>query len=874
MQTLWQDVRYALRMLAKSPGFAIVAILTLALGIGANTAIFTLIDAVMLRSIPVRDPQRLVSFRWTAHRNPRRNSYSNYGDCGNGIEGAVYGCSFSLPVFKDIRSQTTAFSRLAGFAGPFQFNLSGNGPARMVRGVIVVGDYFSTLGVNAAVGRLLDATDDNPSAAPALVLSYSYWQGYFGGDPSVAGRTIRLNGAPFTIVGVADPNFTSLSPGKTQDLWVPEAQLPPVDMTWLEPESRHDAQTWWVVMVGRLNATASIAQAQAQVNTLFRNAMLHGPQPFSKADDAPAVTLTPILQGLPGQRWQYSKLLYVLMSSVGLVLLIACANIAGLTLARSAARQKEIAVRLALGAGRVRVARQLLTESILLSLAGGAFGVLVAYWAVDAITPLISGRADRPFPFVVAPDWRVLIFTLSAAVLTGVLLGLLPALRSTRVDLTPALKAGVTSAKTRTGRQFRLGDSLVVAQVALSIVVLVGAGLLVRTLQNLHSIDAGFDTRNLLLFGISPSLSGYDDARSRQLYDNLRTRFAAIPGVTSVSYSSNALLSGYMYNTELHIPGQPEKSTIVSDLLYVGPDFFHTMHVPLLAGRTLNRSDFLATAETVATQEAAEKAAKKPASPRNSTSTRASVGAPIPIVINQSFAQKFFGSRNPLGQHLDDTYDDPSSVRSAGYYVVGVTGNTKYSDLKADFEPTFYQAVTGGGAHFELRTAADPTTLVPVVRDIVNHVDANLPLFEINTQTGQIDQQLAQERLVARLSSFFGILALALACIGLYGLLSYEVTRRTREIGIRIALGAQRDHVLHLVVRHGLTLAIAGAAFGLVAAFGVTRYLASLLYGVRPADPLTFATMAFLLFAVAVAACYLPAHRATRVDPLVALRYD
>ena len=874
MGALRQDLRFGLRVLTKAPGFVLVAVLTLGLGIGANTAIFSLIDAVMLRTLAVPHPERLVVFSWKAHHQPKMRGASSYGDCpGNG---ETSGCSFSVPLFEQIRSQASVFSGLTAFAGAFQLDLSGSGPASLKRGEIVAGDYFTTLGVNAAAGRVLGPADDSPSAPAALVLSYSYWQNTFGGDQSAVGRTIRLNNVPFTIVGVADPHFTNRSSGRTLDLWLPLTKVPVLNMSWLTPDVRNNPQTWWMVMVGRLKPGVSIGEAQSAATVIFRNEMLHGAKPFSQESDDPQITLRPVQEGLTGARRQYSTLLYVLMCVVGLVLLITCANVAGLMLARSAARQKEIAVRLALGAGRGRIARQLLTESLALSILGGGLGILVAYWGVDAITALMSSDPDRQFGFVVAPDWRVLAFTIAATLLAGVFFGLAPALSSSRVDLTPALKENAaTLPPGATGRRVRLGDALVVTQVALSILVLIGAGLLVRTLQNLRNVKPGFEARNVLLFGIEPTLSGYKDAQTLNLYRDLRDRFAAIPGVESVSYSSDALLSGGLWSQGIHFPGQPEKSSVEADVMAVGPGFFATMDIPLLSGRTFTPADLATAATTDAAEEAQEAGKKAVGSGTAAPNTKAApvLGAPITVVVNEAFARKFFRGENPLGQHFEEYQDEPGEA-SASYQVIGVAADAKYSDLRREIQPMIYRPHTGGGAHFELRTTAKPGAVVAVVRDIVNRVDSNLPLFDIRTQSEQIEQLLGQERLIARLSSFFGILALALACIGLYGLLAYEVTRRTREIGIRMALGAQRDRVLRLVVREGITLAIVGGAFGLAAAFGVMRYLASLLYGVRPFDPLTFAAVAVLLFSVALAACYIPARRATRVDPLVALRHE
>src|SRR5690348_140288 len=886
MHKLMQDLRYGLRVLAKAPGFTAVAIITLALGIGANTAIFSLIDAVMLRSMPVKDPQHLVVFSWKAKTDPKYHGYSNYGDCGS--SGGGSGCSFSVPLFKAMQAQVSAFSGLTAFAGPMRLDLSGNGPASMARGELVSGDFFSTMGVGVIIGRPLGPSDDTTTSSPALVLSYSYWQSAFGGDRSVIGRTVRLNNVPFAIVGVTDPRFTNLAPGKSQDFLMPLSSVQQVKVSWFGSDTAlSDPYTWWVVIMGRLKPEVPIGQAQAAATTVFRNAMVKGGEPLSKESDAPAISLVPAAEGLTGQRGQVSAILYVLMFAVGFILLIACANVAGLVLARSATRQKEMAVRLAMGAGRGRIARQLLTESVILAAAGGTLGVLLAVWGVDAITTLVASGTDQPFPFVVSTDWRVLGFTAATALLTGILFGIAPALRGARVDLTPALKENASSlpgGAGHSGRWLRLGDALVVAQVALSILVLVGAGLLVRTLNNLRNINPGFDTNNVLLFGIDPSLIGYKDAQSAQLYRDLQEKLSAVPGVISASYSGDALLSNSLWTTEVHLNGAAKNTNVSSDAMAAGKGFFSTMKIPILAGRDFNSEDYIVAAAKEDAQMAAYKAASNAriggaAGSQTAAASQESPAkalAPMPVIVNQAFAKKYFAKENALGKTFGDYQgeDDPPGIPRPGFLIIGIMGDTKYNSLRREIHPTICQPFTSGGAHFELRTVGDPTRVIPQVRDIVSHADVNLPLFDMRTQTKQIEQTLMQERIVARISSFFGILALALACIGLYGLLAYEVARRTREIGIRMALGAQQRDVMRLVVRQGIILALVGAATGIAGAIGVTRFMASMLYDVHPSDPTTIVAVAVLLTVVALAACYIPARRAMRTDPMVALRYE
>lgn len=839
MKTLWQDVRFGLRMLGKNPGFTAVAVATLALGIGANTAIFSLINAVMLQSIPVRSPQQLVVLHWSARSRPQNSGSGSFGDCAwtNWSSTSTGSCSFSYPMFKNFREHDEAFASVSAFAGPAQLDLSGNGAASIVRGEIVSGDYFQTLGVQAAAGRTLQAADEKPGAEPVAVLNYAYWLTAFGGSADAIGKNIKLNGVPFTIVGVADPRFTRLTPGHTQDMWLPLSQVAALRLPWGGGPEKE--RTWWLVVMGRLKPGISASQAEANMSLLFHNEVIQ--EKLLKSEDNPQITLQSAQKALSGIRGQLSQPLFILMTAVGIVLLISCANVAGLMLARATARQKEMAVRLALGAGRGRLIRQLLTESVLLSLGGAGLGILLAYWGAGALTAFVSANRYSSFQMNAEPDIRVLAFTIGVAALTGILFGLAPAFRGARVEAAPALKenSGSISGSSHAGsRKFGLGSGLVVAQVALSVVVLAGAGLIVRTLAKLKSIDPGFDTHNVLQFGIDPTLTGYyKKEQIGQLYRELNRRLSALPGVTSVSYSSDTLLDGSLWTSDMRIEGRADKSTVETQMLSVGPDFFATMKIPLMTGRTLTPDD------------------GEPSHPV--------------ALVNRSFVQKFLENRQPLGLHFGG--EDPKDPQ---YEIVGVVGDTKYAGLRDEVQPTAYIPQKDGQTHFALRTALDPQCLVPAVHQVVSGVDNNLPLFDVRTQTERIERLLFNERLLARLASLFGLLALLLACLGIYGLLSYEVTRRTREIGIRAALGAQRTDVLRLVGVQGMGLIVFGAGVGIVGAIAVTSALRSLLYEVQPGDPLTFTLVIALLLMVGVSACYIPARRATRVDPLVALRYE
>ena len=882
IETLLLDLRFAFRMLAKSTGFTAVVIVTLALGIGANTATFSFIDGILLRSLPVKDPQQLLVLSWSAHARPKLAGHSDYGDCLN----LTRDCSFSIPFFKSLRAHTNTFSGMAAYAGPLDYDLSGNGPGSMVQGQYVSGDFFATLGVNAIVGRPLGMRDDSPSAPPAIVLSYAYWQRAFGGERSAVGRIVRLNNISTVIVGVTEARFTNLTPGNPVDFFMPFSVADRIrSERWRHSDRLSDPGVWWSVIVGRLKPGVSLAQAQTAATTMFVNETTHGPTRFLNEADAPVIKLLPAAEGLDGESSQIAPMFFLLMFAVGLILLIACANVAGLLLARSGTRQREMAVRLSLGASRARIMRQLFTESVLLSLVGGALGILLSLWGVNAITALFSS-GYQAFPFVIAPDWRVLLFTIGVTFAVGILFGFAPAMRGARVDLTSSLKETASSlpgSAAHSGRWFRLGSALVVAQVALSIVVLIGAGLLVRTLRNLHNLNPGFDARSILLFGVNPAAAGYTDQKTAQLYSDLQQRFAALPGVISASYSEDALLSGNWSSDDVHLDGAPPKQNVESARLAVGLNFFSTMRIPLLAGRTLNSADFAAAsainAATTASEEVASKAkalnAANPAAAASPAISKAKL-APLPVIINETFARQCFPNQNPLGKHISDPQEDnkPPVGPQPGYVIVGVAGDTKYNSLRREIGPTMYMPLVNNSAHFELRTAADPLALVKLVHGVVSSVDDNLPIFDVRTQTQQIDQTLYLDRLVSQISVAFALLALVLTCIGLYGLLSYEVARRTRELGIRMALGARRSDLLRLVVQQGLLLVLIGAATGIAAAIGGTRFMSTILYGVRANDPLTFAGVAILLALVALVACYIPARRATRVDPMVALRCE
>ncbi|HKD83393.1 MAG TPA: ABC transporter permease [Terriglobales bacterium] len=870
MPELARDIRYALRLLAKTPAFASIAVLTLALGIGANTAIFSLFNAMVLRSLPVQDARHLVVLRWSAHTRPRNIGSSSYGDTAEGSRGSnPSGTSFSFPFFEQVKN-SGVFSSVAAFSSANPTALSGNGPAASVRTQAVTGDFFTTLGIRPALGRLLQPPDDDPSAPPALVLNYAYWQKAFGGSPSAVGKTVKINNIPFTIVGVAEPNFLSLSFGNIYDLWIPMSLKPVINPDYFA-RRYHQTHSWWLLITARLKPDVPAARAQAAVDLLFQNAVLHDEKPMLKESDAPSLTLVPAQDALVGASVHYRDQLRVMLVAVGIVLLIACANVAGLVLGRSTARRREIAVRLALGARRTRLLRQLLTESIVLALAGGALGIVLAWWGAHAIVVMIDGR--QRLGLAPSLDLRVLAFTAAISIFTGVLFGLAPAFRSLRLDLTPSLKESaeaVSSLHHGRRRIFSLGNLLVAVQAALAIIVLMGAGLLVHTLSNLRNVDPGFDTRNILTFNLEPQLAGYQPEQVDALYGDLHDQIAALPGVLSVSYSSDILLAGSLWSRGFHYtpPGQSAPVDAEADMMAVSHDFFATMKMPLVAGRTFTPAEY----QQAAAEDDAQ-TARRNAKPGTIPPPLPSV--PVAAVVNQLFVNKYFPGVNPIGRRFaDETGSDPGSSKQPGNVIVGVVGNALYESLRKEVSPTVYVPLAHSPAAFEVRTSSDPKALISPIRSLLFQRDQNLPMNDVRTQSEHIDAILSNERMIAKLSSFFGGLALLLACIGLYGLLSYEVSRRTREIGIRMALGADRANLIQMVVRQGIALAGVGTAAGVAVAIAIGHLLSKLLFGVKPTDPITLAAVVVLLLAVALAAAFIPARRATTVDPMIALRCE
>ncbi|MFL6231340.1 MAG: ABC transporter permease [Pyrinomonadaceae bacterium] len=857
MRTLLQDARYGLRVLWKSPGFTLVAVASLALGIGANTALFSVVDSMLLKKLPVREPDRLVLVTSVANK-----TFVPFGYTGNVVvakdgSGRLSRTSFPYQTYAQFRAQQpAALSDVFAF-GNVPLNVNANGQADVARGQAVSGNYYQGLGVPALLGRTLNDDDDKASAAPAAVLGHRYWQRRFGGDAGIVGKQIALNGVAFTVVGVTPPDFNgAMQVGTSIDVSIPIAWEPQV------ARERSVMALWWLRLMGRLKPGATAEQAQASLTSVFRQSVdeqraVRAAAGVKKAavpldpKDYPDLSVTSGSQGEMNRRQYYRRPLYLLLAVVALVLLIACANVANLLLARAAVRQREIAVRLALGASRARLVRQLLTESVLLASVGGAVGVLLAFWIKDGLLAVTDWGGQGMGALDPRLDLRVLGFTLALSLLTGILFGIAPSWRATRVDLTPALKDSARSSGTAS--RSLLTKSLIVAQVAVSLVLLVGAGLMLRTLVNLERVETGFNERNLLLFDTDPDLIGYKGDKLASLYRRMFERIEAVPGVKAVTFSRNALLADSQTDSDFYLLGAATAAAAGGEaqptgdvfLHHVRENFLETMEIPLVSGRTLRAQD----------DERAPKVA----------------------LVNETFAREFSPGENPVGKRFGFDADKSNEIE-----IVGVAKDTKYGSQRDEIPPTVYlpwsQSLTSVGAMtFEVRTEIEPTAAAAAIRQAVRQVDANLPLANVKTQVEQANETLSMERLFAKLLSLFGLLAQALAAVGLYGVLAWSVAQRTREIGIRMALGATRTDVLRMILRQGLTLTLVGVAFGLTGAYALTKYLVSLthmLYGVKPADPLTYAVIAAGLTLVALVACGLPARRATRVDPMEALRYE
>ncbi len=806
MQSLLQDLRYGVRMLLKKPGFTLIAVLTLALGIGANTAIFSLVDAFVLRLLPVKDPQQLVFVRATLPNGRTRGS-------------------FSYPTFEQFRDLNHSFAGIFAWDDT-QVSVTIDGRPEMVWGDFVSGSYFDVLGVNARLGRTFTAEDDRPGKEPVAVIIDAYWERRFARDPAAVGKTIYLNKIPFSVIGVLPPTFFGRNvAGRSANLVMPMFMQPQLAL--------RDHNSFQIM--ARLKPGVSAEEARADLDVIYQQVQMQeaGTQMSPEVEQgirARRIVLKSGIRGTADPNSDFAKELRILLAVTGLVLLIACINVANLLLASGAARRKEIAVRLSLGASRGRLIRQLLTESVLLTSIGGALGFLLAQWGVEGLAIVLSSGQD-PIPFDLRPDVRILAFTGAVSLLTGLLLGLAPGLVDTRIDLTSMLKGSEGAAESRPLRR-RMAKSLIVAQVALSLTLLVGAGLLIRSLHQLHDVDTGFERDKVLTMWVFPALIGYDHAKELGLYRQLHEKLNALPGVQAASVSRLALTRGLGLN-------------------FVGPRFFETLGIGLLEGREFSATD----AET----------------------------APKVAVINESAARKFFPNENPLGRFLGADGPEINSVQpqpGGDIQIVGVVRDSKHHLRRREWDAVVYLPYTQappewlGQIKLFVRTAGSPLSLIPTVRQEVYTIEQDLPLVGVQTQTEEMRGLLRAERSLATLLSFFGTLALVLAAVGLFGTMSYAVSRRTKELGIRMALGADRRDVLWLVMREALWQVLLGVTLGIPLALASTRLISSMLFGVQATDPLTLALVVLVMLAVAGVASYVPARRATKVDPMVALRYE
>jgi predicted permease len=852
---MFKDLRHAVRVLMRAKGWTAVVILSLALGIGANTAIFSGVNALLLTEIPVRDPDTLVRLRWGG-RNDMVTSSSDYGFSSKGADGQNIRTTFSYPMYQQFLADNQTMSELMAFAPFGRVNAVVDGQAEIATSFISTGNYYQALGVGARIGRTILPDDDKPTAPPVAVISSKYWHTRFSTDPAVLGKTIRINNVVVTIVGVLPPDFTGVQQpvAEPPDIGLPLSLDPQLDTSLPPPTGPPPPQRlaqptyWWLQVFGRLKPGATAAQVKGNLEAVFQNTARAGLDAYLKSlsesgrntatnrsrTDVPHLLVDSAEHGVYDVSTTDKRSASILTTVVALVLLIVCANVANLLLSRATTRQKELSVRLSLGATRGRLVRQLLTESLLLAFIGGALGVVIGYWGKLLLPPPVNQAT-----FI---DWRVLAFVIAVTAVTGVVFGIAPALRATAVNVNETLKQ---TGRSVSGGRSVLGKSLLVVQVALSLMLLVGAGLFLRTLHNLRHVEVGFNPENLLLFRITPQLARVDEKRQIALYNQLLDRIGSVPGVKAVALSNPALLSGSVNSTSIFVrgrvypTGQRDLNNGINRLV-TSTNFFEMMEIPILLGRGF--------------------------SPRDNET------APKVVVINEAAAKKYFPNENPIGQRFGSSVETTDQLE-----VVGVLRDAKYNSLRDPAPPTMYvpySQTRAGSAMIEVRTAGDPTKVTSGVREAVRQVEPNLPMMDVSTQLEQVERRFAQEKIFAQAYTLFGGLALVVASIGLFGLMSYAVARRTNEIGIRMALGAQRGHVLRQVLIESMILVAIGVAIGVAGALGTGRFVSTLLFGLDPTDIATIATATVVMSAVSALAGFLPARRASRVDPMVALRYD
>jgi|HubBroStandDraft_1064217.scaffolds.fasta_scaffold04866_2 predicted permease len=848
MQTFLQDLRYGIRMLVKNPGFTAVATLTLALGIGANTAIFTVVNSVLLSSLPVKDPQQLVFL--TDPNDHGMHVGSQDGDRN----------MLTYPEFQDLSARNEVFSGLLAADSSVaklpvtvdEASQAGQGAPAFVN--LVSGSYFSVLDVNPILGHVFGAEVDRArDANPVAVISYSFWQGRLGANPSVLGRKIRIRDTSYDVIGVMPARFFGETIGFAPDVWVPltmQAELFP-GRDYLSTEKEPVEKTMWLQVIGRRKPGVTLEQAKASINVNFQNYLQSqiGSQ-MSEKDRRDFLNqhlaVTDGSHGASTLREQFGQPLLILMGVVGLVLLIACANVANLLLARAASREREIAVRISLGAGRSRLFRQLLTESILLAAVGGAIGLIFAQWADSVLLGLVTQRG-RTIALDTHPDAKILGFTLAVSLLTGILFGLAPAFRAARVDLNSILKANSRGVVGGAGGRFSIGKILIIAQVALSLLLLVIAGLFVHSFQKLGNVQLGYDRDHLMIFSLAPIEYGYKvGAPIRQLYEDVLERIGAVPGVRGVTFSENGLFSHHESADPISIEGFTPQSGQDMDARFdqAGPNYFSTVGIPILLGREIGPQD---------------------------SGNGQRVG-----VINETMAKYYFGKSSPIGRRIWDEF----ATNRTDFIVVGVAADAKYLSVREKtprrfYVPFFNPVVPDTSfANIEVRASGSPSAIAADVREAVKQAAPNLPPIQIATMNELVADSLTQDTMLTTLSGFFGGLAVLLACIGIYGIMAYAVANRTNEIGIRMALGAQGKDVLGLILRESMLLVLIGVLIGLPAVFATWKLIKSLLFGLTPADPVALAAATVLMFAVAAIAGYIPARRASRTSPLEALRYE
>jgi putative ABC transport system permease protein len=807
MNTLWQDLRYGARMLLKHPGFTLIAVITLALGIGANTAIFTIVNAVLLRPLPYPQSERLVQMG---------RAFAGSDDVG----------ALNEPKFVFLRDNCQSFEAITGTQGGPELYLADESQAEYLSGLWVTADFFRVLGRSPARGRGFTAAEDRPNGERVAVLSDELWRRRFGADGGLIGKQITLNNVAFTVIGIMPPGFEYYG---VQDVILPMR---------VNPASQNEGYNWTVI--GRLKPGVTPAQARAEMLGLFEKyGALHPSQEKGKAEHR-------LMSWQSNMTVDVQKLLWILLGAVGFVLLIACANVANLQLTRAVGRRREVAIRLALGAGRFRLLRQLLTEGVMLSLVGGGAGLLLAVWGLEGILALVP-QGLLPRVREVSVDWRVLLFALGASLLTGVVAGLAPALQTLRVEVNHALKEGAGRTGAELGRG-RLRGVLVVAEIALALVLTVGAGLLLRTFANLRGVEPGFEARNTLSFQVSPRGKNYDSvAKLNELYRRALERVRSLPGVEAVAVTNKLPLDGW-FNLPYRLPQEQNKFSGSVEYRLISPDYFNVMKMSLRRGRPFNESD--------------------------------AAGAEPVIIVNEAFARRHFAGGEPLGQQI---YVCCEGGELMPRRIVGVVNETKQRSLSQGAPATVFiplgqinEAMKGNAqsVSFVLRTAGEPLALGAAIRSELRQLDPSVPVRNLRSLEQLVGRSVAPQRFNLSLLGGFAGLGLLLAAIGIYGVMAYSVSQRTHELGLRMALGAQTRDVLRLVVRQGMSLALVGVALGLSASFALTRLLKNLLFGVSATDPVTFVLIALVLIIVALVACYVPARRATRVDPLIALRCE